>query len=451
MSDQRNSAERATERTAMTKPAIGIVAGPDVIDAVYRTILESQARDFPVYLVPTADLPDTALDIAKRLGVTIVDSPGTGADRETLESALATAVRRDDRPGVVFQPEGCPLIDYDRTLEAFESGGFQIDAVPEPSHAPSKGPHILAGIPAYNAAESISDVVREALAVADSVLVVDDGSSDETAVRAREAGASVIIHPRNRGYGGALKTLFRAAKRIGADHLVTIDADGQHNPADIPRLVAAQDETGAGVVIGSRYVDGSETDVPFVRSIGLGVVNLLTNVSMGRFQKYRRLTDTQSGLRAYTADAVSTVVDAADVGDGMWASTDILYVTNDAGFHFHEVGTTIRYDVASGSTEGAASHGLGLVHNIAGFFQRTRPVLLAGLPGLILLLIGVVLLMWSLERQISGAPSYAPTVTATLTIAAGGVLLVLSVFLHVLNTHPFFNEEWWTRQQGGRE
>ncbi|MUV89289.1 glycosyltransferase, partial [Halapricum sp. CBA1109] len=344
------------------------------------------------------------------------------------------AARAAGYPGIVLQPEGCPRIDYERTLAAFAEDGFEMYAVPERAGTTPGTPHVLVAIPAYNAAGSIATVVSEAAEFANEVLVVDDGSRDATADRARAAGATVVVHPRNRGYGGALKTIFEVAHQKGAAHVVTIDADGQHDAGDIPRLVATQDDSGAGVVIASRY--GTGTEMPFVRSIGLGVINLLTNVSMGRFRSRRRVRDTQSGFRAYTADAVETLVEADDIGDGMWASTDILYATSDAGFEFHEIGTTIRYDVENGSTEGAATHGFGLVHNIAGFFQRSHPILLVGVPGLMTLLIGSLLTAWAFQ----GTPSTPVVVVGTMAMALGVVMLTLSVLLHVLNTHPVFRQ-----------
>ncbi|WP_178917300.1 glycosyltransferase family 2 protein [Natronomonas gomsonensis] len=425
------------------RPAIGIIARAEDDDGVYRTILEARKRGFGVFLAPFGYGTEELVEIADTLGVRVVDPPEEDSGWRTLQSALSAAAREAGHPGIVFQPEGCPRIDYDRTLAAFAEDGFEIHAVPErPDITPGR-PHVLVAIPAYNAAGSIGSVVSEARRFADEVVVVDDGSTDGTADRAREAGAAVVVHPRNRGYGGALKTIFREAHRRGAAHLVTIDADGQHDPGDIPRLVATQDDSGAGVVIASRYGTDSDTDIPFVRSVGLAVVNLLTNVTMGRWRRSRQVQDTQSGFRSYTADAVETVVDSTDIGNGMWASTDILYSVNEAGFDFHEIGTTIRYDVEHGSTEGAATHGVGLVHNIVDFVQRSHPILLVGAPGVMVVLLGALLAAWSLQLQLSGELSIPLVVVASISIAVGAVMLTLSVLLHVLNTHPFFDDERW--------
>ena len=109
-------------------------------------------------------------------------------------------------------------------------------------------------------------------AYADCVLVIDDGSTDETVTRAYETGATTIEHERNWGYGAALRTAFEEAARRDADHLVVLDGDGQHNPSDIPRLVAEQERGDAEIVIGNRFVDGHESTIPLYRRLGLRAI-----------------------------------------------------------------------------------------------------------------------------------------------------------------------------------
>ena len=124
--------------------------------------------------------------------------------------------------------------------------------------APYKGvtvpQNITVILPAYNEEDSIGSVILLTKFYADNVIVVDDGSSDRTAEIARKAGAEVIIHETNTGKGGALKTGFTAAANLGADIIVTMDSDGQHNPAEIPKLVAPIIKGEAEMVNGSRYL-----------------------------------------------------------------------------------------------------------------------------------------------------------------------------------------------------
>jgi glycosyltransferase involved in cell wall biosynthesis len=222
---------------------------------------------------------------------------------------------------------------------------------------------VIVGIPAYNAAGTVGDVVSAALPHADVVLVVDDGSRDATAERAAAAGAEVVGHEENGGYGAALKTLFSEAVERGADCLVVLDADGQHDTADIPRLVAAREDADADVVIASRFADGGATDAPLYRRFGLGVINLLTNVSLGTLRS-GRITDTQSGFRAYSPRALASLAEDDSIGDRMDASLDILYHVRGLDYDITEVGTTITYDVEQASSDDPISHGLELVSAI---------------------------------------------------------------------------------------
>lgn len=362
-----------------------------------------------------------------RVNITDRSSPESGASRASKPATGPTGPQTDrELPGV------------DRADDSFTYEDSANHPAREWEHS-----HVVVGIPAYNAERTIGSVVEKASSFADHVLVVDDGSSDETAARAREAGAAVITHKRNRGYGGALQTVFREAHTHGMDLLVTLDADEQHDPATIPKLVEAQYHSGADVIIGSRFATDSTTELPFVRSVGLSIVNLLTNWSMGRFPPRDWIRDTQSGLRAYNSDVVESLATSDEIGDGMWASTDILYHSSREGFSFVEVGTTIRYDVEHGSTEGAFSHGLGLVKNISRFAQRNHPIMVLGTPGAICVILGILLGIWSIQLALSSLfslLSVALAISATVLVLFGFSLVFLGVLLHAFNIHPFFNK-----------
>ncbi len=123
--------------------------------------------------------------------------------------------------------------------------------------------NILALVPAYNEAQNIADVVVRARAFVQIVIVVDDGSSDDTARNAAAAGAEIIRHGTNQGKGVALRTGFARALQSSANAVVTLDGDGQHNPAEIPLLLRRWSQTGAGIVIGNRM--GVVRTMPFHR------------------------------------------------------------------------------------------------------------------------------------------------------------------------------------------
>ena len=118
---------------------------------------------------------------------------------------------------------------------------------------------MVVGIPAFNEEKTIARVVLEARKYADIVVVCDDGSSDLTGEIAENLGAVVIHHEHNCGYGAAMQSLFKKARELKADVLVTLDSDGQHNPAEIPRLVKPIEDGDAEVVLGSRFVDKAGT------------------------------------------------------------------------------------------------------------------------------------------------------------------------------------------------
>src|SRR5881296_1083194 len=125
-----------------------------------------------------------------------------------------------------------------------------------------------------NEERTIAKVVVVSLRQVDKVVVCNDGSTDMTGIIASKLGAEVISHERNLGKGEALRSLFKAARSIGADVLVTLDGDGQHNPEEIPRLVDAIKSGAADVVVGSRFL-GPRTAVPRYREVGNKFLNAL--------------------------------------------------------------------------------------------------------------------------------------------------------------------------------
>jgi glycosyltransferase involved in cell wall biosynthesis len=159
---------------------------------------------------------------------------------------------------------------------------------------------IVAIIPAYNEEKTIAEVLQKASGFVSAIIVVNDGSNDATANIAQTNGAIVISHAINRGLGAALGTGFEAAKIFNADVALTLDADGQHDPNEICRLVAAI-ENGADVVIGSRMMMGS-AGMPFHRKIAQVIGNLVTFVLFGA-----RVTDSQSGFRAFNRKALQHI------------------------------------------------------------------------------------------------------------------------------------------------
>lgn len=152
-------------------------------------------------------------------------------------------------------------------------------------------------IPAYSEQRMIRDVVQRVRKYVQAVIVVDDGSPDRTAEEAADAGAVVIRQPRNMGKGVALNTGFNYARRNQFDYLITLDADGQHDPADIPRFIEAYERTGIPVLIGNRM--GALSNMPQVRKWTNRGMSWFLSRSMNQY-----VPDTQCGFRLYRCDVL---------------------------------------------------------------------------------------------------------------------------------------------------
>ena len=154
--------------------------------------------------------------------------------------------------------------------------------------------NIAIGIPAYNEEKNIAVIITKLKKITDKIIVCDDGSSDFTAKISEELGAIVIKHEKNLGYGAAIRSIFLKAKESECDVLVTFDADGQHKIEDIKKVVKPIVDDESDIVIGSRFLDESEKDVPNYRKVGIKIITRITNASIKK-----QLKDSQSGLRAY--------------------------------------------------------------------------------------------------------------------------------------------------------
>jgi len=159
---------------------------------------------------------------------------------------------------------------------------------------------ITAVIPAYNEQDTIDQIVRAAKLYANDVIVVDDGSEDDTGELAVSAGATVIRIPKNVGKGHALGIGLSTAAMKGSSVVVCLDGDGQHDPTDIPKIVKPIIEGKADMVIGSRFLNKESKDmIPAYRKIGQSILTSATN-----FGNSVKITDSQSGYRAFTREVV---------------------------------------------------------------------------------------------------------------------------------------------------
>ena len=241
-------------------------------------------------------------------------------------------------------------------------------------------PRVIAAIPCFNEERCIGSVVLKTKKFVSSVIVIDDGSTDATAEVAEAAGASVHQHDRNRGYGAAIRSALEKGKQLGADVLVIVDGDGQHDPKDIPKLIKPLIDGEADVVIGSRFL-GQGKKPPFYRRVGQRVLTTVTNVGSGQ-----KVSDSQSGFRAYSSKALN-VLNLAE--DGMSVSSEMQFAIGKSGLKVKEVPIDVTYE--GQAKRSPVEHGIGVLSRVLVLFSLRQPLLLFGLPGLALLVGGLVL------------------------------------------------------------
>jgi glycosyltransferase involved in cell wall biosynthesis len=239
------------------------------------------------------------------------------------------------------------------------------------------GARIIIGMPAYNEAKYIGSLVLQVKRYGGEVVVVDDGSTDATASIARLAGAAVIRHEHNQGYGSAIQTLLNEAKQRDADILVILDADSQHDPDEIPRLVEGI-KGGADIVIGSREMQSNK--IAGYRRLGQKLLSRMTG-----FASKKKLTDTESGFRAYSRKAINSL-ELKETG--MAVSSEIIAAAASRGLKIAEVPISVAY-TDDGSTLHPVKHGLGVFNRILVIISERRPLLFFSLFGGISLAIGL--------------------------------------------------------------
>ena len=192
---------------------------------------------------------------------------------------------------------------------------------------------VAALIPAYREAAHIEGVVRRVRAQLSHVLVVDDGSPDETAQQARQAGAEVIVHPKNRGKGAAIKTGFKALLERDFDYVLILDGDGQHLPEEIERFLSVAASAPCGLILGNRM---HKTD-------GMPLVRRLTNRCMSRLISWlcrQPIPDTQCGFRMIHRELIPSLFCESNAYD---YETEMLFIASRNGHRIGSVPVTTVY------------------------------------------------------------------------------------------------------------
>jgi glycosyltransferase involved in cell wall biosynthesis len=297
----------------------------------------------------------------------------------------------------------------------------QVPLTPEVTLRRVPCPHnVVVIIPAYNEERFIGSVVLKALRHADTVIVVDDGSSDATAEVAESAGATVVRHVFNQGKGVALNTGFREARKHAPDVVVTIDADGQHVPSELASVMLPVIEGTADIVVGSRYLEHT-SDVPLHRIMGHKVFNAVSNGVSGV-----PVSDSQSGFRAFSPRALSLLMFRSS---SFSVESEMQLLAREHRLLVSEVPITISY--LDKPKRSVVMQGMTVLNGILQLTGQYRPLLFFGVPGVITLILG---LAWGTYLIDSYGPDQAVpfgyTVLTSLLVTLATLSLFTGIILH---------------------
>ena len=277
-------------------------------------------------------------------------------------------------------------------------------------------------IPAYNEELKINDIVKKSLPYVDKVIVCDDGSTDDTAALAKKAGAVVISHEKNQGYGATISTLFDYCRKNNAEIMVTLDGDGQHNPDQIPDLINVILKHKVDVVIGSRSLK-DDKDLPSYRKTGIKIITSTINSATNL-----KVTDSQSGFRAYSKEAIDLI---HPTESGMGISTEILVKISNNGLSMAEVPITVSY-IGDTSTEHPVTHGSHVIGTTLKYVSIKHPMYFYGIPGILLFISGLIMGVSFLDGYLDPVEPkvlYGLILGSIISILLGSMMIITSILL----------------------
>lgn len=278
----------------------------------------------------------------------------------------------------------------------------------------------IACIPAYNEEKVIGSLVSQCLKYVDKVIVCNDGSTDDTEKIAIQNGADVISHDTNQGYGSAIISLFDEARKINSDVTITIDGDGQHDPKQIPILIDAMQKNNIDVIIGSRFLDDTTKSKGY-RKTGIKVITKVSNM-----ETKLNVSDAQSGFRAYSNNAIKQI---NPTEKGMSISTEILQKISNKSLTLAEVPITVSYGEDT-STENPVPHGVSVLANTLKFISVKHPILFYGIPGVALLISGLLFGFSFLDNYLNTNELFLGSLFGSIIlILLGSILCATSVIL----------------------
>ena len=283
---------------------------------------------------------------------------------------------------------------------------------------------IFIGIPAFNEEKNIASIILKIKEKFPNIIVCNDGSTDMTKEIIEELDVITINHEKNLGYGAGIRSLFLKAKELNADILVTFDADGQHQIKDIEKVVQPILNNESDIVIGSRFLDKSEKNVPKYRKVGIKVITKFTNSTIKE-----KLTDSQSGFRAYSKKVLNDII---PIEVGMGISTEILIKCSNKNLKISEVPIKILYE-GDTSTHNPILHGSSVIMSTIKYTALQRPLTFYGIPSVIFLILGGIFAYYSIEYYVEvGRLNTNLTILAAATNIVGLFLLITAILLFSL-------------------
>lgn len=283
---------------------------------------------------------------------------------------------------------------------------------------------VILVIPAYKEELVIGSVVLKARQHVERVIVVDDGSMDQTSDVATLAGAKVIRLEKNMGKAHALLVGLNHARELGCKVAVTLDGDGQHRTNEIPAVLKPVLEGKADLVIGSRFLSESNI-VPRYRRMGQKTLDVFTRIGSGQ-----KCTDTQSGFRAFSRKAL----DNLDISSfGYSIESDMIAHFAERGLVIAEVPITVRYEVPNKHKMNPLSHGFSVLAGIVTLISYRRPLIAFGVPGFILIVAGLITEIWVFTEWVSfDIFHYVLAIGSGFVLVLGMLLLIAGLILNTL-------------------
>lgn len=251
---------------------------------------------------------------------------------------------------------------------------------------------VLTIIPARNEQKAIGSVVMLSRKYVDRVLVIDDGSSDKTALVAKLSGADVVRHNVNKGKGEAMLTGLKWASENDFEIVVFIDGDGQHDPAAIPSLIKPIKDGEVDITIGSRWhhVEGL-SEMPFKRVLGNWILSTTTSLSLSKV-----IRDSQSGFRAFHMRTLESLLTTSESGFAI--ESEMIALADKAGFRWKEIGIKASYKDLNTSTHTAWYHGLTVLAKALRVMRLNKPGRFFGSFSFLCFLISLGFVIWGRYR-----------------------------------------------------